>query len=253
MIIATVTALSILFFGGFDIFFIDELEKGVKKYVEDKDRRKELLASLKESKKKGKDYHKNRKKKFKEFKAFFVQPETSSYEFDSFFTDLVDVQEAYEKVFIEERVKTSAQLTDKEWKKIIFDSQETVRKNQQKSAKKMKKQPVVLFKKSQIAIATISDEEVKIKLDTDLKKIEAGYRELLVTIEELNSVQNEILVDQSSSKEALMTIYDDISAKRGEIFKDLIIFHESISSKLETEEAVKLLNTFYKEMKITPM
>lgn len=251
MIIATVTALSILFFGGFDIFFIDELEKGVKKYVEDKDRRKELLASLKETKKKGKDYNKNRKKKFKEFKTFFVQPETSSEEFDSFFSDLADVQEAYQKELIEERVKITAQLTDEEWKKIISDSQESVRKNQEKAVKKMKKEPVVIFKKSQIEIATVIDAEVKIKLESDLKKIEEGYRALLITMEELNSVQNEILMDQLSSKEALMTIYEDLSAKKGGIFKDLIIFHESISSNLETEEAVKLLNTFYKEMKIT--
>ena len=48
MIVATVTALIILFSGGYEIFFAENVEKGIKEYVLEKDRRKELLDMTKE-------------------------------------------------------------------------------------------------------------------------------------------------------------------------------------------------------------
>ena len=52
MLIATITALAILFGGGtFETFFIDDLRKGVKEYVVEDERKDEILDDLKRSKK----------------------------------------------------------------------------------------------------------------------------------------------------------------------------------------------------------
>ena len=64
MIIATVTALIVLFSGGYEIFFAENIEKGIKEYVMDNDRKKELLVMTKELKSRAKTYNKERKEKY---------------------------------------------------------------------------------------------------------------------------------------------------------------------------------------------
>ena len=44
MIVGTIALISMLFFGGVEYFLMDELEKGVKTFVVEKDRRKEIEA-----------------------------------------------------------------------------------------------------------------------------------------------------------------------------------------------------------------
>jgi len=51
MIAGTIALLTFLFGGGsFEIFFVDQLENGVKEFVVEKDRQKEILDELKTSK-----------------------------------------------------------------------------------------------------------------------------------------------------------------------------------------------------------
>lgn len=68
MIIGSITLITILFFGGVsEYFLIDKLEKGVKEYVVEKNRQKEILADLKTSKAFIKEFNKKRKSQSKTF------------------------------------------------------------------------------------------------------------------------------------------------------------------------------------------
>ena len=61
MIIGIITALTILFgSGAFEVFFLPNFEKGVKEYVIEKERQKEITSDLKQVKGISKEYYKKR-------------------------------------------------------------------------------------------------------------------------------------------------------------------------------------------------
>ena len=94
MLIATITALAILFGGGtFETFFIDDLRKGVKEYVVEDERKDEILDDLKRSKKMIKSFNKERKAQFKEFKKLNSSQATGSDELTGFFLSLIHISE----------------------------------------------------------------------------------------------------------------------------------------------------------------
>ena len=78
MIVGIIAIFAILFSGGTnEAFFIDKMEKGVKEYVIEKDRKNEILSELKSSKKTIKAFDKNRKKQLKTLKKFYKLQATS--------------------------------------------------------------------------------------------------------------------------------------------------------------------------------
>ena len=68
MIIGTIALLALLFGGGTgELFFVDQLEKGIKEFVIDKDRQKDILSDLKTSKAFIMEYNKDREVDLKYF------------------------------------------------------------------------------------------------------------------------------------------------------------------------------------------
>ena len=140
MLIATITALAILFGGGtFETFFIDDLRKGVKEYVVDDERKDEILDDLKRSKKMIKSFNKERKAQFKEFKKLNSSRATGSDGLTAFFEKSMTTRGEYQHHLIDERLTVSAQITPDEWAAIIENSGHATDKRMQKAQKKLDK------------------------------------------------------------------------------------------------------------------
>ena len=140
MLIATITALAILFGGGtFETFFVDDLKKGVKEYVVEDQRKDEILDDLKRSKKMIKSFNKERKAQFKEFKKLNSSRATGSDELTGFFEKSMTTRGEYQHRLIEERLKVSAKITPDEWAAIIENSGHATDKRMQKAQKKLDK------------------------------------------------------------------------------------------------------------------
>jgi hypothetical protein len=60
MILGTLALINMLFFGSMEYFLVDKLEKGVKTYVLEKERRKEILVDLSDAEKEIKAFNKLR-------------------------------------------------------------------------------------------------------------------------------------------------------------------------------------------------
>ena len=139
MIIATVTALIILFSGGYEIFFAENVEKGIKEYILEKDRRKELLDMTKEVKSRAKTYNKARKANYKDFKALYTNYNASEDELNAFFENLTGIQSDYQNDFVDKRIEITERITDEEWANIVKLSEEAYQKKVDKQAKKKQK------------------------------------------------------------------------------------------------------------------
>ena len=136
MIVATVTALIILFSGGYEIFFAENVEKGIKEYVLEKDRRKELLDMTKEVKNRAKTYNKARKANYKDFKDLYTNYNASEDELNAFFENLTGIQRDYQNDFVDKRIEITERITDEEWANIVKLSEEAYQKKVDKQAKK---------------------------------------------------------------------------------------------------------------------
>ncbi len=98
MIVGTIFLITVLFGGGLiDTFFIAELEKGVKEYVVDDARKKELTANIKSAKKSIKSFNKDRKAQFKVYKDINASRATTSEEFDELFRKMRILQSGPER------------------------------------------------------------------------------------------------------------------------------------------------------------
>ena len=98
MIVGLATLISILFFGGVgETFLVDKLEKGVKQYVVDKERKKDITADLKITAKYVKAFNKERKNKLKTFQNLNADRNKSIEDFASFFEELISDRITFQK------------------------------------------------------------------------------------------------------------------------------------------------------------
>ena len=252
MLVATITALIVLFSGGYEIFFAENVEKGIKEYVLDKDRRKELLNMTKGIKSDAKAYNKARKANYKDFEALFTSYETSEEELEDFFDNLTGLQRDYQENFVSKRIEVTTELTDEEWKGIVQFSQEAYQKKLDKQAKKKQKDKGV-FVKTRKKIAEVEDPDNQKMISEQLDSFLENMVDFNSAMKDVNVLENDLLVEKSNSKEDLLTLYDDMNRIRKEAFKSVMAFHSKTRSLLGQEEGEAILAAFYKDLEITPM
>ena len=119
MIIALIIA---AFFGGggLEVFYIDEIEKGVNKYVLDKDYKKELQGYFKEYQKIHKSWNKGREKDLKELKKQNLDRAVSVSWHRDFFKKRLDQTDEVQADFIDYRINLQNAINDDEWAQIML-------------------------------------------------------------------------------------------------------------------------------------
>lgn len=252
MIIATIAALTILFSGGYEIFFSENVEKGIKEYVIEKDRRTELLEKTKEAKTLAKSFNKTRSAKYKELKDLFTVYSTSEDELNVFFEDLVQVQGEFQQAFMEKRVEITEGITDQEWEEIVISSKAARQKKIDKAAKKSKKDKD-LYPKTKKAIDEIDDSAKKDIMLDELENFTSDMKELVTSIGTVNVHENDLLTKKSTSVSELVSLYNEMNEVRSKTFKSIVSFHSVVKENLDPETGESLLKTFYKDMEITSM
>ena len=134
MIVGTITLLTILFSGGInEMFLIDRLEKGVKEYVIEKNRQKDILADLKTAKKFVDQYNKGRKTQLKEFKELYKNQATNDEALKAFFDVLHKERLVFQDEVIDYRLAIFNKIEDDEWNNIIEYSEASIDKKIEKA------------------------------------------------------------------------------------------------------------------------
>lgn len=256
MIIGTIALIAMLFGGGLDFFFIDNLEKGVKEYVIEKDRKKEILADLKTSKKLISNYKKERKAKYKTFKKLNFSRETSKEELVGFFNKLYKERVAYQKEMVDERLVVIKKIKADEWDSIMLFSKISLEKQIEKKQKKLEKnngKNIAPFVKTRKAITEyIIDSEKQQILKSGLDKMINSFEKLSIETETINVNESKLLTHQNATKDELVKFGDKLNEMRRLIFNELIDFHMLVKENTNISEWGKIMKVFNKELCITP-
>ena len=157
MIIGTITLISMLFFSGaLSLFLVEDFDKGIEKYVVEKERRKELLADLKDIKKTLKEMNEERDDYIKTLKKLNANRNTTTADFNEYQDKLLVQAVKIQDMTIDSRLQLIKKITQEEWDQIMALSATTVQKTKDKlEAKREKgkvKDPFKKFVTTQSAI-----------------------------------------------------------------------------------------------------
>jgi hypothetical protein len=265
MIVGTIFLITVLFGGGLiDTFFIAELEKGVKEYVVDDARKKELTANIKSAKKSIKSFNKDRKAQFKVYKKINVSRTTTSEQFDELFLQLRTERVALQRELVDARLYLAKNIQADEWTSIVALSEESMDKRKEKAQKKADKklakvegdadalQQEIPFKKARKSL----DE---IELDTAAhESIVAGLDDLVVVLQRLeediravNVQDNNAISRQDASAEELASIAGKMNDLRSLGFDSLKSFHFMVKENTSEAQWGKFMKAFGKELEMS--
>lgn len=254
MLIAT---LIILLFGGgtFDLNFIDDMKKGVKEYVLDAERQKDVLVDIKSTKKLITNFNKGRKSHFKDFKKLNANRETSRDGFGVFFTILEQEREQHYTDLATARVDLASKIMVEEWQDIMKKSAEAVEQRQQKALKKEGKAEAKgkgHFVKTQKAIITnVADESSQQHLINQLDAFNANLQKLQHGLKSSNVKESDILVRKDASKADIQKLHTEMSKLRKSGLSALVEFHMLVKENTNEAEWKKVMKQFNKELSLT--
>ena len=260
MIIGAVALVLILFGGGLDTFFISELEKGVKEYVQDKDRRDEIQAGIKDTKKNIKAFNKERKSYFKQFKKLNISRATTSAELDDFSDQMLTYRKAFQHRMIDDRLQLAANLKADEWASIILLSNKTIEEREKKARAKAQKgsdknkeqKNTAIFEDTRSVLAeTVSEEPRLHTLTEGLNKLVRAVEQLELKIRSINQKENKTIALQYASRKDLESIANN-TLKTGQVgFKMLNEFHFLVLNNTSEAEFDEIMKAFSKELEIS--
>ena len=245
-----------MFGGGMnELFFIDKLDKGVKEYIIETERQKDIRANIKASKNSIKDFNKQRKKHLKTLQEMYRSVDTTAQEFTDFFDALRNERLEFQKLFISDRLAVVEKINPGEWDDIIQFSDKAVDKRQQKAEKKVAKAEAKGeqgFDKTRKSIANgVTDTNRQRALLAGLNGIQDEILGLSKQIEEINTTENEILVRRNASAGELQQIADDLNKLRDHSFDQLLDFRQLMMDNTSDKEWPKVARAFSKELELT--
>jgi hypothetical protein len=115
MITGLLALITLIFGGGnTEYFFFTDFDKSINKYVDDKDRKKELQAHLKDYQKAVKEYNKQYKSQLNNFKEKNLDKKTPKQDYLDFFEEFISLRKERQTKAIEFRLSIQQLITDDE-------------------------------------------------------------------------------------------------------------------------------------------
>lgn len=244
MIVGTIALISMLFFGGVEYFLMDELEKGVKTFVVEKDRRKEIQADLKVSMDIIKAFNKDRSSKLKVFKEMNADRKVTKVELEKFYQDRHEERTELQSKVINERLKILPKLTEEEWESTVKMSAETVAKKKEKAAKKKPKDVFEgVIKSVNKAIEEKDRASKAVELVNDYK---VEFDSFVEKLSMAKASDGEILTNKEASFEELKSLAALGNSHRKEAFNAFMHFHFQLKEITNETEWAKIIKEFNK-------
>ena len=245
MIVGLITLFSVLFFGGAaDYYFVNNLEKGVNEYVEDKTVRKEILTDLKDVEALAKSFNKRRKSELKQLKKMNLDYEAKASDFNSFYDQLKEERRSFQSAVIDIRIKVLSKISDDEWQKIIALSNESVEKDMQKSAKKEEKDSFV--KLEECILTNVQEQNMQEKALASFNNLKGTLKTLEIELAQINTKQNTAITNKQLTKQELLKESEDLNTLRTTAYKALQNFHFEIKLASDRESFVKIMKELNK-------
>jgi hypothetical protein len=247
MIIGTITLISILFLGGpVNYFPIEDIDKGIKKYVLDKERKKELLSEIKDIKKSIKGIYKTQNGLLKELKKLNANRNAYVSDYKALKEKLMENVVNIQDKKIDSRLRLISLIEDDEWEQMMDFSLENEQKRKAKEQKKGDKgkaeDPFASFEKAirkHISDPAHGDEVLK-----DLIEYKSDYLALKEKVAERNVIDTPILKRKNSTREDLKSIVKEVNKLRDAAFDEMVEFHFKLKDDTTEEEWEKVIKAF---------
>jgi len=269
MIVGTIALLAMLFGGGLiDTFFVAKLDKGVKEYVLDKERQKEIRADIKSTKKYIKQFNKGRKSQFKDFQEMLGSRDATSEEFDDFYAELHTSRVEFQDQLIDDRIALTQKIQEDEWTSIIAFSVDAIDqreekidtknqkalkkaednpdKAQKKAAKAEKKQP--FFKTRQAITDAVGDVEKQTIMITSLDNLVLASQELERQIRSVNVRNNDVIVRRDATREEVKQLAQEMNKLRRSGFEQLVQTHMIIKENTDQSQWKIIMKALNKDL-----
>lgn len=245
MIIGLVTLFATLFFGGSQqYFFIEKLEKGVKEYVVEKERKKEILIDLKTVKSTIKGFNKERKKSLGVYHDLNTNYQSTPEEFETFLFGLSKERIEFQKMVVNQRLQVVAKITKEEWEEIIGASSNATDKRLNKEAKKKEKDA---FEKVKKTINTeIEEENIRSKAIEALATVEMDFNKLRIEFSSVNALENDLLVNKDTTTEDALKLTEELNELRKNLHKSILTFHFNMKDLTAETEWTKIMKSMNK-------
>ena len=250
MIIALI--ISILSGGGsLEVFYIDKIELGVKKYVTDKDRKKELQVFFKEYQKTYKSYNKGMRKDLKVYKKQNLDRAVAISWYEDFFKKRLDETVKVQHDFIEYRINLQNNIYVEEWTQIMEFASSAETKEQEKMEKQARKNSDkdLMYKLRETANENIVNPTSKTEVLAAWEIFKKDYDATVETYDHINVEDSETLVNKNVAEEEMKGIIVKLDSIRAKMYVAHIGFLKVLKENTSNEEYQAIMKEFNKLLK----
>ena len=240
--------------GPAEVFLVDDLDKQIKEYVDDKDRKKEALHVVKIANKEIKIFLKFRKKTLKRIESKGSDQTVSYDQMMEEFQPYFDKRLTFQDTMIARRLALQEVLSDQEWEDIISKAVLPSEKERRKIEKSEGKTDKRLDKFHQSVVDAINesiDDEAKAhELVNYHNEFKLALDAFLEEGEKMGFDQNELVKSKSASQAEMKQYYEErnkLRYKGTEAYFKLRENARTATSEKEWQSISKALEGLYKQ------
>jgi len=250
MIIGLVALIGLIFgAGGQDYFYLHDFDKHISKFVEDKEKKKELQSYLKDYQKAVKEYNKKHKDQLELFKKKNLDKTTSIQWYQDFFSNVMELRKERQANAIDFRLLIQPKITDEEWQHIVNEakdeSSKLIEKANKKEDKKKDSDSQQLSKREE---SYVKDKEKHEKIIESLDEFTNASLKLRASYDEFNAITNQLLVDKEASEEQMWEVVNSANELRQEMYNEFLGFLETLKNNTNKEEWADIMKDLNKEL-----
>lgn len=248
MIAAIVAFFALLFGGGSpEIFYVDNIDKGVKKFVVDKHIKKELKDTLKWTTKAIESFRKEQKSHIKALKKLNLDIQSTPELYIAFFEMQNKARLELSTDVVNMRSYAQSIIKPDEWKQIMDMAETSAKKDNDKEEKKAAKGSKDIFKGLNKKInEQVVDVDKKALILDALSVYEAAFNIGKKTMAD-NDVQNrDILSDQHATKTDMFAFHEALAEVRNDFYAAYTAFYFVVKENTSEEEFTPIIKEFNK-------
>ena len=241
----------LFFMNNQEIFLVDQLEKGVKKYVEDKSRKDEILAVTSPTKSSIKKFNKLREEQVKEFRLMNANPNISRETFKQYFQARAKERLEIQILMVGNRVRMHQKITNAEWDLIMEMENHERQKSRNKVEKKLSRGKYVsaFAGIEKVIDKVIDDESKKIELMSMLESFKSTHLSWVTKANDFSALHNEIIAKKDATQEELTSEIMKLNKLRMDMYTNIINFRFTILEHTNNEEWEAIINELNITMK----
>ena len=234
--------------GSEDVFYLDKIDKGIKKYVTDQERKKELQGDLKNYTKALNQFAKILKGHLKELKKKNHDRNTTRQWYVDFFDSRMEERKELQALFIDQRSNLQKNITEDEWTEIMQMATKEANKVEGKEQKKELKQKSknIFENQEQVIKDVIFDPDKKSKVQEALRTYEQEFIEAQEAYGDININETDFLADKNASKADMQKFADNLNVQTINMYKAYMDFLMEMKENTNDEEWASIIKVFNK-------